>query len=253
MLEGDVDSQKYELNLSAQGFMPLKIEQVELTHCKWQRVIVKLTRDRRSNKQDSTAHFYPDKWWSPARKEGAPDWEILPQEAKTGEVILTKRNEELGLLSNFAPTPFEYHGKRYASLEGFWQMMLYPEDANDPRKKASGVEWKYTRDQVAQMTSFEAKTAGSLAEENMKKIGITWASFEEKRFPYRSMKPGEHYRIIVEAMREKVRQNTEVKEILLATGDLILKPDHHEEPNAPPEWHYYEILMQIRSNLQKGN
>src|SRR5260221_974694 len=37
-----------------------------------------------------------------------------------------KRNE-LGLLSNFAPTPFTFRGQRYASLEGFWQMMLYPE------------------------------------------------------------------------------------------------------------------------------
>jgi len=37
----------------------------------------------------------------------------------------------------------------------------------------------------------------------------------------------------------------------LQTGDLILKPDHHGEPNAPPEWRYYEILMQIRSELQK--
>ena len=65
-------------------------------------------------------------------KDGAPSWEILPQEARPGEVILSKRHE-LGLLSNFAPTPFTFHGKRYASLEGFWQMMLYPEGPGDPR------------------------------------------------------------------------------------------------------------------------
>ncbi|HVS20996.1 MAG TPA: hypothetical protein VHD88_04070 [Pyrinomonadaceae bacterium] len=83
------------------------------------------------------------------------DWEILPQEAGPGEVILSRRNE-LGLLSNFAPTPFVFHGKRYASLEGFWQMMKYPEGPNDPRAKCPGLEWKYTREQVAQMVSFEA-------------------------------------------------------------------------------------------------
>jgi len=65
---------------------------------------------------------YPAHWWTPVAKEGAPAWEILPQEAGPGEVILSKRNE-LGLLSNFAPTAFTFHGKRYASLEGFWQMM----------------------------------------------------------------------------------------------------------------------------------
>ena len=41
-------------------------------------------------------------------------------------MILSKRNE-LGILSNFAATPFTLYGKRYASVEGFWQMMLYPE------------------------------------------------------------------------------------------------------------------------------
>ena len=101
---------------------------------------------------------YPALWWTPVSEVGKPDWEILPQAAGPGEVILSKRNK-LGLLSNFAATPFTYHGKRYASLEGFWQMMLYPEGRNDPRTKFPGISWKHTRANVAQMTSFEAKTA----------------------------------------------------------------------------------------------
>src|SRR5207247_7565623 len=105
---------------------------------------------------------YPAHWWTPIPKEGAPEWEIVPPEAGPGEVILSKRHE-LGLLSNFAPTPFVFRGKRYASLEGFWQMMLYPESDQDPRAKFPGLEWKYTRAEVASMTSFEAKSAGSLA------------------------------------------------------------------------------------------
>jgi hypothetical protein len=72
----------------------------------------------------SSAGRYPARWWQPVPTAGAPGWEILPQAAAPGEVILSKRNE-LGLLSNFAPTPFVFHGKRYASLEGFWQMMKY--------------------------------------------------------------------------------------------------------------------------------
>lgn len=193
---------------------------------------------------------YPAHWWTPVPTDGKPEWEILPQEAGAGEVILSKRNE-LGLLSNFATTPFIFRGKRYASLEGFWQMMLYPEGANDPRAKVSGLEWKYTRAQVAQLTSFEAKAAGTLGEENMKKAGITWASFAGKRFAYRSAAPGQHYQLIVAATWQKVKQNPEVRRVLLATGDLILKPDHHPEPNAPAEWRYFEILTQIRATLQK--
>lgn len=195
---------------------------------------------------------YPAHWWARIIDPKKPAWEILPQEAGPGEVILSKRHE-LGLLSNFAPTPFVFRGKRYASLEGFWQMMKYPESRNDPRAKFPRLEWKYTRAQVAQMVSFEAKRAGDLAEGNMKKMGIAWVSFEGKRFEYRPSVPGRHYRLIVAATQAKVNQNPDVKKVLLSTGDLILKPDHHQEPDAPAAWRYYEILMRIRSELQKAS
>lgn len=192
---------------------------------------------------------YPARWWATIVDPKKPDWEVLPQEAGPGEVILSKRNE-LGLLSNFAATPFVLRDKRYASLEGFWQAMLYPEGPNDPRAMFPGIEWKYTRAQVTQMVGFEAKRAGDLAEANMKKMGITWASLEGTRFEYRPSKPGRHYRLILAASWAKVRQNPDVKKVLLATGDLILKPDHHQEPNAPAAWRYFEIWMKIRKRLQ---
>jgi predicted NAD-dependent protein-ADP-ribosyltransferase YbiA (DUF1768 family) len=191
---------------------------------------------------------YPASWWQPIPREQAASWEILPQDAGTNEVILSKRTE-LGWLSNFAATPFEFHGKKYASLEGFWQAMKYPENAADPRAKA---EWKYTREQVTQMTGFEAKHAGDEGSANMKQLGITWVSFEGRRFEYRPKAPGEHYRLIVEATRAKVDQNPEVKRVLLATGTLALRPDHRQESGAPAAWRYYDILMQIRTDLQRS-
>jgi hypothetical protein len=101
------------------------------------------------------------------------------------------------------------------------------------------------------MVSFAANKAGALASENMTKMGINWVSFEGKHFEYKPAVPGEHYRLIVAATREKVKQNPEVKRVLLATGDLILKPDHHQEPKAPAAWRYFEILAMIRTELQK--
>jgi predicted NAD-dependent protein-ADP-ribosyltransferase YbiA (DUF1768 family) len=193
---------------------------------------------------------YPAHWWTPVAREAAPAWEILPQEAGRGEVILSKRNE-LGLLSNFAATPFVFHGKRYASVEGFWQMMKYPENQKDERAKFPGLTWKWSREEVAQMISFEAKRAGTEAERNMEKMGIGWVTFDGRKMEYKPAVPGEHYRLIVEATWEKVRQNPEVKKVLLQTGDLVLKPDHHQEPNAPAAWRYYEILMEIRAKLRR--
>jgi predicted NAD-dependent protein-ADP-ribosyltransferase YbiA (DUF1768 family) len=190
---------------------------------------------------------YPPRWWEPVPREQAAPWEILPQDAGPGEVILSKRNE-LGVLSNLAPTPFTFRGKRYASLEGFWQAMKFPEDADDPRAKA---EWKFTRDQVAGMSGFDAKYAGDAASANMKKLGIAWVSFEGRRFEYRPETPGEHYRLIVEATRAKIEQNAEAQRVLLATGNLVLKPDHAQRSDAPAAWRYHEILTMIRAELRK--
>jgi predicted NAD-dependent protein-ADP-ribosyltransferase YbiA (DUF1768 family) len=209
-------------------------------------------RPDRDMKSPQHASRYPAHWWQAVPQEDAASWEILPQAAAPGEVILSKRNE-LGLLSNFAATPFEYRGQRYASIEGFWQMMKYPEGADDPRARFPGIQWKHTRDEVAQMTAFEAKRAGDLASQNMKTMGIDWVTFEGQQVEYRPEKPGEHYRLIVAATREKVRQNPEVERVLLATGDLVLKPDHHQPPDAPAAWRYYDILTNIRDELQRNS
>jgi predicted alpha/beta superfamily hydrolase len=191
---------------------------------------------------------YPRHWWAAVDDPNKPSWEILPQEAKPGEVILSKRNE-LGLLSNFAATPFTFRGKRYASLEGFWQAMKYPEGPDDPRSADPNIEWKFDRDEVAKMTAFEAKEAGDMASVNMRKLGIDWVSFDGRRFPYRPKKPGEHYDLIVAATKAKVCQNAIVSSVLLSTGDMSLKPDHHQEADSPAAWRYHEILMGIRAEL----
>ena len=193
---------------------------------------------------------YPAHWWTPVPEANKPDWEILPQEAKPGEVILSKRNE-LGILSNFAPTPFIYRGKRYASVEGFWQMMLYPEGPEDPRTKAPGIIWPHSREEVGQMTAWDAKNAGDFAFENMKKMNIDWVSFEGQQMTYWSKTKGDHYHLMVEAMRAKLDQNPKVREILLSTGDLVLRPDHYQETDPPAEWRYFEIWMQLRNELQR--
>ncbi|MCP4592487.1 MAG: NADAR family protein [bacterium] len=191
---------------------------------------------------------YPAHWWLTVPETEAASWEILPQQAGSGEVILSKRNE-LGLLSNFAPTPLVFQGRTYQSLEGFWQAMKYPEGKTDPRATFPGITWRYDRDEVSRMVGFEAKAAGKLASENMRRMGIDWVTFDGQRLPYRTMERGTHYQLIVQATWAKVRQNPRVRDTLLATGGLTLRPDHHQPSDAPPAWRYHEILMAIRAVL----
>ena len=193
---------------------------------------------------------FPSHWWAPIPEDQAQWWEILPQDTRPGEVILSKRHE-LGIFSNFAATPFVFHGKKYASVEGFWYMLAFPDGPDDPRRKNPAVQWKFSRDEVANMVAFEAKDAGGVAEQNMAVLGINWVTFEGKRLKYMSREKGEHYRLIVEVIREKVRQNPQVEKLLLSTGDLILKPDNFDSLRELPAWRYFDIYMEIRSSLRK--
>lgn len=200
---------------------------------------------------NSKAAQYPPEWWKPVPRQGAPAWEILPQDAGPGEVILSKRTE-LGVFSNFAPTPFVLRGVRYASVEGFWQMMKYPEGPGDERLKNPAIKWPFTRAQVGQMVAFEAKAAGKIANENMKALGIQWVTFEGRKMNYLEKAKGDFYKIIWEAEWAKIQQNPPIQQLLLKTGDLKLRPDHHQEPDDAPAWHYYEIWMEIRTMAQRG-
>jgi hypothetical protein len=43
-----------------------------------------------------------------------------------------------------------------------------------------------------------------------------------------------------------------VRRILALTGDLTLRPDHVQEPDASPAWAYYLMWMEIRAELAKA-
>ncbi len=194
------------------------------------------------------ADAYPKEWWAPVPRESAAAWEILPQDAGPGEVILSKRTE-LGILSNFAPTPFALDGETYASVEGFWQMLKYPEGPGDERLRDPAVTWPHTRAQVAAMSAFEAKAAGTAANENMQKLGMAWVTYRGQKIDYREKQKGEFYQLIRRAEQAKLDQNPRVGEILRKTGDLKLRPDHHQAPDASPAMKYCEIWMELRAQL----
>lgn len=195
---------------------------------------------------------YPPEWWAYVDPSTAPSWEILPQQAGPGEVILSKRTE-LGIFSNFAESPFNFEEHDYQSIEGFWQMMKFPDSLleNDPRFNPS-ISWSTTREEVSQMVGFEAKDAGNEGSKVMKTLEINWVSYYGKKMIYRTSEKGEHYDLIRRAMKAKLDQHPEIKDLLLKTGDLILKPDHDQGENPPPAWKYYEIWMELRDCVRSA-
>ena len=191
--------------------------------------------------------FYPPHWWTEIPRENIPSWEILPHEAKDGEVILSKRTE-LGVFSNLANTPFTYDRVLFQSVEGFWQMMKYPENTEDPRSK---LPYDKTRKDVASLHGFTAKKAGTLANKIMLDHHIDWISYQGRRFNYKDLAEGSafHYQLIYNAIKAKIDQNPKLKKLLKQTDGLVLRPDHYQSENLPKSYYYHQILMDIRDLL----
>ncbi len=193
---------------------------------------------------------FPDIWWQVVPDDQVKGWEIPPHAARRdlGEVVLSKRNE-LGQFSNLSATPFVLDGIKYASVEGLWQGMKYPESANDERNKPE-VTWPYTREQVYAMAGFEAKKAGDIANANMRLLGIKYITYKGEKVFYNAEGKQRHYEIILDASRAKTMQSESLKKLLLSTGNLKFLPDHKQQDNPNPAYLYHEIFMKVRDEVK---
>lgn len=190
---------------------------------------------------------FPDAWWAPVPPDQVAGWEIPPQAAdrSKGEVVLSKRNE-LGKFSNLQAAEFYLDDVLYASVEGLWQGMKYPEGKDDERLKDPNIVWPYTREQVYKMSGFESKKAGDMANANMKKLGIKWLTYKGEKIEYVGRDFEKHYDIILRASRAKLEADCELTDLLRRTGKLKFLADHKQGPNTLPAYKYHEIYMKIR-------
>lgn len=193
---------------------------------------------------------YPDLWWKAIPDDQVAGWEVPPQAAdrSKGEVVLSKRNE-LGQFSNLGAVGFTLDGVQYASVEGLWQGMKYPESASDERALDKSVVWAYTRDQVYAMSGFDAKKAGDLANANMKKLGIKWVTYKGEKIVYNGEGQSRHYELILSACRAKIQQNAELKRLLVSTAPLTFLADHKQAVGTLPSYRYNEIYFKIRGEV----
>lgn len=138
-------------------------------------------------------------------------------------------------LSNFAHTPFELAGKRYESVEGFWQGLKFPEASKE-------------REEAARLFGFAVKKMGRKARD------VAEIEFQGQRIKAGSK---EHHDLMRRAIQAKLEQNPQVLDLLLATGDkkithVLKRPDGTPLPDSKtiPGAVFAQILMDLRGELR---
>lgn len=131
-------------------------------------------------------------------------------------------------ISNFADAPFELDGKRYRTVESFWQGLKFSSQLDRAR--------------VAQMDGPQARHAG-----------------EQQGYPAkiehagREIVPGtwDHWRLMEAACRAKFEQCSEARAALLATGNRPLTHVVRRDSRTIPGVVMAEIWIRIRRRLRR--
>jgi ribA/ribD-fused uncharacterized protein len=138
------------------------------------------------------------------------------------------KDDEHGWLSNFYPSPFRWGGRHYATVENFYQSMKSTEEDMG--------EWI-----ASAPKPYHAMKAGRNLRATKKEIWINW---DESRVE-----------IMLVGIRKKFESNSELREKLLNTGDIIL----HENSPSDKFWgikgkdQLGKCLMQIRQEIRNEN
>lgn len=144
----------------------------------------------------------------------------------------SRSDEQLGQdLSNFAHKPFSLDGRRYASVEGFYQSLRY----SDPAQ----------RNAIAKLHGKDAKAAGKQAD--LKDV-IVYGGKEIK------LGSTEHHQLIERAIRAKLDAHPDIRQAL---ADSHPRPIIHDTfvPEKPgshlPNAVFADILTRVRESLQR--
>lgn len=134
----------------------------------------------------------------------------------------------VAILGNFAPTPFTLDGRRYASIESFWQGLKFASESERARIAAlDGPRAKAEGSAVSQPRSFvyegETITAG------------TWG----------------HWQLMERGNRAKFEQNEAAAAALFATGERPLVHIVHPDSKTIPGVIMASIWMRLRDEMRK--
>lgn len=139
--------------------------------------------------------------------------------------VYSNSDEDLGRqLSNFAHTPFVLDGVTYASVEGFYSSLFWPE-----------------ADQGRAMT---AALSGATAKASRPQPAPVSLAYHGRLFTHRSP---EHLFVVERAIRAKLAAHPAIANDLAASGN---RPIIHEIDGVAQDPALCEILTRIRAELQ---
>jgi predicted NAD-dependent protein-ADP-ribosyltransferase YbiA (DUF1768 family) len=180
----------------------------------------------RANVTKILNQYYDD--YPEAEEEVAPRKETDPVNVASNSKDWTE-----AALSNLAPAPFVLDGRRYESVEGFWQGLKFSDQAK--------------RDEVAKMAGLPSKKIGDAA--------TPAETFDYDGKTYRVGSP-EHLGLMYRAIRAKLEQNPKALELLLATGNrpIIHRPMKKDGTPYPdsvtvPAETFSRMLTELRTVL----
>lgn len=132
----------------------------------------------------------------------------------------------LRLISNLAETPFELNGQRYASIEGFWQGLKFPGDAD--------------RQRLAALSGHAAKSAGPTAAPGDRII-------YQEEVVY--VGTADHWALMERACNAKFDQHEPARTALLSTSDQPLAHKVSPDSRTIPGLIMADIWTRIRARL----
>jgi predicted NAD-dependent protein-ADP-ribosyltransferase YbiA (DUF1768 family) len=155
----------------------------------------------------------------------------LEEEACRVPLNITSRSPmPLRLISNFAHAPFILDGISYASVEGFWQGLKFPDGAD--------------RRRLASLHGSEAKDAGFYA-----------PPADEILYQGRTIRVGtfDHWELMELACSAKFEQNEPHRRALLDTGTRPLVHQMKRDSRTIPGVIMADMWMRLRERLRGKN
>lgn len=140
--------------------------------------------------------------------------------------ISSRSADDVALISNFAPTPFELDGAIFGSVEGFWQALKFTDDQERAR--------------VGLLDGLAARNAGKARE---------YGSHVSYQGGLIAVGTWDHWQLMEKACRAKFQQNESARTALLSTWPRPLIHRVRRDSRTIPGVIMADIWMRLRAWL----